>query len=185
MEFKKQLFIFSKVKLNDIKTIFSTSNVQEIEASMQKYYDLNNNDLNDVIGIHVHFSEFGLMKFEKFPYIYVFSEHNTNVLNKIKKLNLNLMVIEIKSLKHSKNLYYFRRELNNGYDLLNSISLAWSESGFSHDFKSVKVNNYLHCCCQSLDDAKDYLRKIANEFYKVYKNEYQPYSNLAMEPNYE
>jgi hypothetical protein len=184
MEFKKQLFIFSKVKLNDIKTIFSNSNVHELEASIKKYHDLNN-DLNDVIDIHEHFYEFGLMKFEKFPYIYVFSEHSTSVLNKIKKLGLNLMVIEIKSLQHSKNLYFFLHELRSGYDLLSSISLAWSESGFSHNFKSVKVNNYLDCCSQSLDDAKDYLRKIANEFYKVYKNEYQPYSNLAMEPNYE
>lgn len=180
MEFKKQLFIFSFFKIENIKNIISANQFEEIDLRSKHFHAANNYDLDNVMSIHSHFSEFGLMP-HGFAYVIIIPDYTPAIYSAIKLAKFDALVIDIKSPAFRDCLLRMDYELSGGYELYSSINMAWSESGYQMDYPSKKITSLIDSSYQYLKDACDNLREVAKEIHKVYKKNYQMYSNLSLE----
>jgi len=179
MEFKKQLFIFSFFKIENIKNIISTSQFEEIDLRSKHYHTANNQDLDNVMSVHSHFSEFGLMP-DRFAYVIIIPNYSPAIYSAIKHAKFDALVINIKSPDFRDCLSRMNYELSGGYDLYSAINMAWSESGYQMDYPSKRITSLIDSSYQYLKDACDNLREVAKEIHKVYEKNYQVYSNLSL-----
>jgi len=183
MEFKKQLFIFSFFKLENIKNILPSEKFEEIDLRSKHYHTANNYELDNVMSVHSHFSEFGLMS-DRFAYVIIIPNYTPAIYSAIKIAKLDALVIDIKSPDYKKCLLTIDYELSGGYELYSSINIASSKSGYVMDYPSKKISSLINSSYQYLEDASNNLHDVAKEIYKVYKKNYQMYSNLSLELYY-
>ena len=183
MEFKKQLFIFSFFKIENIRNIISSDQFEEIDLRSKHYHAANNQDLGNVMSVHSHFSEFGLMP-HGFAYVIIIPNYTPAIYSAIKLAKFDALVIDIKSPAFWDCLLRMDYELSEGYELYSSINMAWSESGYQMDYSNKRITSLIDSSYQHLEDACDNLREVAKEIHKVYKKNYQIYSNLSLEPYY-
>ena len=183
MEFKKQLFIFSDFKIENIKIILGEVSLQEIELKLYANTFPKNKVLGNLIYAHDNLYNLGATQ-NRFKYVYVVSEYNPSILNAIKLSNLIVLVIEISTSDHADFLSNFGSELEKILDLQYEISEAWQHAGISMAYQSKKINSYIDSCEQHLSDAQSDVSSIVKEIYKNYKRIYQVYSALQVEDHH-